>query len=588
MTRPVVVDPDAAESKTSEIEHMESKTEHKEVVEDKPGEVEDTIKDGFVDEPDADASQEEGKEEQIDEEILTEGKEEEVESEANEALVSEEKEEPIDEKIEADEQEEKSEERGNNSETNANRKSEGKEVEEKSEAKEDETKESERGTIVDVAHKPVDFNFEQCELCKDEDGIPLCEYLDEGEKIGKEGTIYKVGKSFRCKGREVVERYYLNELMIEHDWPVCDYCFSDNERLYSRKWEISTNSVPLCAAGFFSCTGLGGELVDMVEPVGWPEHVFLQRRDEFYKQEGVHCCGDRIILCENHQHAYDEILSRPITEILPGADHYEGQYHNGKRHGEGKLLKTSKDGPHKDAKEYYEGQWENDTEHGKGAWHYQGKLKGYSDVSEWQHGARFGLSTVFFPFDGQTENRESKRKGDTLPHGIAEKEFDDGAKYKGQWILGVEEGKGKYWYKNGDVYEGSFCDGRKHGKGYYKWQHGNKYKGQWFHGVEKGEGKKWYSNGDYYEGQFEQGKRHGIGEFKQADGSSYKGGWKHDIKHGDGQWHHANCDWQEDVWRNGKKHGHSKVHKPEEEEVSGFEYYNYQAGKLSYDMHEGS
>jgi hypothetical protein len=349
-------------SKSADSDIMES--EAKDGEEGKAAEVEDTVNDGFEEEVGT-QQEDTSKAEEIDEEeIETDGQEEAVKSEEK----SEEKEEqPIDEQIEADEQErgeseakeaEPSEAKGvEKSEDKEGEKSKGKE-EEKSEGKEHKG-EAQDSKPVDIAHKPIDFNFEQCELCKEEDGQPLCEYLDEGEKIGAQGHIYTQGtKSNRCKGREVVERYYLNELMIEHDWPVCEYCFADNERLYCRKWEIASNSVPLCAAGFFSCTGLHGEIVDMVDPVGWPEDVFLQRRDEFYKQEGVHCCGDRIILCEVHQGAYDAILSRPIEEFLPGSNHYEGQYHNGKRHGQGVLTMTSKTGPHKDATEYYEGQWE--------------------------------------------------------------------------------------------------------------------------------------------------------------------------------------------------------------------------------------
>ena len=39
--------------------------------------------------------------------------------------------------------------------------------------------------------------------------------------------------------------------------------------------------------------------------------------------------------------------------------------------------------------------------------------------------------------------------------------------YFGNWHNDVQEGDGKYYYGNGDVYEGKFADGKSHGFGMY-------------------------------------------------------------------------------------------------------------------------
>ena len=68
-----------------------------------------------------------------------------------------------------------------------------------------------------------------------------------------------------------------------------------------------------------------------------------------------------------------------------------------------------------------------------------------------------------------------------------------------------ENGKGKYVYKDGSVYEGEFKNGKKDGRGVYTY------------------GSESTSEGSVYKGYFTQGKRNGFGKFTHIEGWSYEG-----------------------------------------------------------------
>ena len=59
----------------------------------------------------------------------------------------------------------------------------------------------------------------------------------------------------------------------------------------------------------------------------------------------------------------------------------------------------------------------------------------------------------------------------------------DNAKYVGQVINGLREGKGIEYFQHepfkGDRYEGEFRNDIKEGKGIYYWNDGDKYEGEW-------------------------------------------------------------------------------------------------------------
>ena len=56
-------------------------------------------------------------------------------------------------------------------------------------------------------------------------------------------------------------------------------------------------------------------------------------------------------------------------------------------------------------------------------------------------------------------------------------------------------------YANGDVYEGSFKEGKRHGQGALTFTDGDDYTGAWFDDMQQGRGKYTFSGGDrWYDG----------------------------------------------------------------------------------------
>ena len=136
-----------------------------------------------------------------------------------------------------------------------------------------------------------------------------------------------------------------------------------------------------------------------------------------------------------------------------------------------------------------------------------------------------------------------------------------------KWEIGnIENGHGKYTYKNGDVYEGEWKDFQRHGQGKLIQTDGTSWEGPWFkdkkHGrgiatifgtkdamtyendkiikiweignIENGHGKHIYRNGKVYEGEWKDFQRHGQGKITYPVGVSWEGPWFQDKMHGTG------------------------------------------------------
>ena len=57
--------------------------------------------------------------------------------------------------------------------------------------------------------------------------------------------------------------------------------------------------------------------------------------------------------------------------------------------------------------------------------------------------------------------------------------YNDG-KYIGQVVNGIKEGKGIFYWNNGNRYEGDFKNGKFEGKGIYYWNDGNRRMGDYY------------------------------------------------------------------------------------------------------------
>ena len=84
-------------------------------------------------------------------------------------------------------------------------------------------------------------------------------------------------------------------------------------------------------------------------------------------------------------------------------------------------------------------------------------------------------------------------------------------------------------FKQVDGYKGQVNqDGQKHGYGQIEYDDGAKYKGQWRNDAYQGRGVLTYSNGDVFTGEFANDLAEGFGILLHEDGSIYVGFWAQD------------------------------------------------------------
>ena len=100
--------------------------------------------------------------------------------------------------------------------------------------------------------------------------------------------------------------------------------------------------------------------------------------------------------------------------------------------------------------------------------------------------------------------------------------YDDG-KYIGQIVNGIKEGKGIFYYNDGDKYEGEWKNDTKEGKGVYYFKKGDKYEGDWKNDNMEGKGVYYYISGNRYEGDWKNDKHEGNGIFYYYNGDREMG-----------------------------------------------------------------
>ena len=132
-------------------------------------------------------------------------------------------------------------------------------------------------------------------------------------------------------------------------------------------------------------------------------------------------------------------------------------------------------------------------------------------------------------------------------------------KYIGEMANNLAEGKGIFYWKNGDVYEGEWKNGQKDGKGIYYFNNnpwkGDRYEGEWKNDKQEGKGIYYYNNGSRYEGDFKNNKKEGKGIFYWEDGEIYEGDWKNDEREGKGIKYYTNGDRKMGDYSNGEPTG---------------------------------
>lgn len=142
-----------------------------------------------------------------------------------------------------------------------------------------------------------------------------------------------------------------------------------------------------------------------------------------------------------------------------------------------------------------------------------------------------------------------------LPNGKGKYAWSDGTIYEGDWDQGKISGKGKLLWSSGAKYEGDFSGGYLHGFGTMTLPDESVYSGAWRMNVRHGLGRKEYFNSDLYDGSWKEGLQDGRGSYSWTNGNRYIGNWKKGLMCGRGVMRWANGDLFDGFWLNGSRHG---------------------------------
>ena len=120
--------------------------------------------------------------------------------------------------------------------------------------------------------------------------------------------------------------------------------------------------------------------------------------------------------------------------------------------------------------------------------------------------------------------------------------YEDGKYYIGEFKDNIPNGKGKKYYKNGNIqYEGDFINGQFEGNGKYYYENGEYFIGKYKNGLRNGKGIKYYKNGNIlFEGEYINGKVDGYGKWIWEDGEYFIGQFKNGIINGKGKEYYSN------------------------------------------------
>lgn len=110
-------------------------------------------------------------------------------------------------------------------------------------------------------------------------------------------------------------------------------------------------------------------------------------------------------------------------------------------------------------------------------------------------------------------------------NGVGLVELGDGV-YWGEYKNGSQNGYGIYLYDSGNWYAGEWSENERSGYGIFQWESGDRYEGVWQDGERTGQGSYYWPNGDRYEGMWVKGRQTGEGTYYYADGGELTGTWE--------------------------------------------------------------
>lgn len=157
-------------------------------------------------------------------------------------------------------------------------------------------------------------------------------------------------------------------------------------------------------------------------------------------------------------------------------------------------------------------------------------------------------------YDGDVDD-ENKRQG------RGKYTFADGRIYEGEWKDGKPNGIGKFTWPDGQFYEGDYIDNKKHGKGKMTWPDGRFYEGDWKDDYINGKGTMTWHNGQIYEGEWKDDNMNGKGKLVESDGGIYEGNFVNGKMKGTGTYKSVNPDrtiTYKGEFQNDKFSGHGK------------------------------
>ena len=200
--------------------------------------------------------------------------------------------------------------------------------------------------------------------------------------------------------------------------------------------------------------------------------------------------------------------------------------------------------------------------------------------------------------EGVDGKYEGKRNAAGEPEGRGVYWFADGDAYIGEWKAGEREGCGVYRFASGDVYEGEWKAGKQEGRGVFRYADGEVYSGFYKQGARVGEGIKWMADGQRAarrrdgegvewisleearqtaerlglplpsqrpaDGNVYEGERNAAGEYEGrgvmrfANGDVYDGEYKAGKMEGRGVYRYADGDVYDGEWKAGKAEGRAR------------------------------
>jgi hypothetical protein len=112
--------------------------------------------------------------------------------------------------------------------------------------------------------------------------------------------------------------------------------------------------------------------------------------------------------------------------------------------------------------------------------------------------------------------------------------IDNEAKYQGEWVADVRDGRGYQIWPDGSLYEGFWKNNKANGRGRLIHADGDVYEGEWKDDKAHGYGVYMHADGARYEGYWSEDKQHGRGVEQWPDGAVYDGNYYDGEKHGEG------------------------------------------------------